>query len=219
MQKTITEPIDKNYIASLVGENPVIIEIGSYDGKDAQGLADACKSEIYCFEPLRANIEKIRALNDDRLIIFPYAVTCFEGRTVMAVPTSHPQSSSLKEPKQHLKIWPDIVYNESETVNCTTLDRWHEKVNNNCLIDFIWCDVNGSESDLILGAPKALSLTKYLYIEYCKKMLFKKCLSREQVLKALPGFEAIGDYNVGDNYGNVLLKNINPKLWDITPGL
>lgn len=208
------QEITKEYIASLLPAEPALIEIGSFDGKDAQELLDATDAkEIYCFEPINENIEKIKALKDDRIILFPYAASCFNGKILMAIPSSHPQSATLKEPKEHLKVWPEIEYNNTQMVNATTLDSWNAKVRNGALIDFIWCDVNGSEADLIMGAVKTLAITKYLYIEYCEKELFKKALNRKKLIKALPGFEVIGDYNFKGNYGNLLFKNKNEKLW------
>lgn len=110
-------------------------------------------------------------------------------------------------------LWPEIKFKGITTVDITTLDRWNKKAGKLNIIDLIWADVNGAEAEFILGAGNTLGRTKYLYIEYCIKQLFDKSMNREQTIKALPGFEVLGDYEVGTNYGNLFLKNTNEKLW------
>lgn len=198
----ISKDVSKNYIASLIPKGAKVLDIGSFDGKDALELADACNTMVDCFEP---NPEAYGRITDDRLIIWPYAIGAFHGKIQMNV-SNHPQSNTIREPKLHKKIFPDVIYTDKITVNITTLDLWNHRVNYNGPIDLIWCDVNGAEADFLKGAAQTLKITDYLYIEYCEKELFSKCLNKAQMIKALPGFEVMGEYNVGPSYGNLLFK-------------
>jgi len=200
--------ISKEYIKELIGVGASIIEIGSYDAKDGAELAEICDTKVHCFEPNPASYEIMKFLNNDRLILWNYAVCSHNGFTKMNL-SNHPQSDTIKTPKLHKKLFPGVIYNDVIEVRTTTLDRWNYAIRGGDQVDFIWCDVNGAEADFILGAHKTLSKTRYLYIEFCEKELFAKALNREQMKKALPGFEVIGEYNFLGSYGNLLFRNKN----------
>lgn len=211
---THTPAISKTYISSLIPQHASILDIGSFDGKDAQELATVCQSNVHCFEPTESSYLKLMALEDERLTLWKYAVSSFNGRTTMNVSPDHPQSNSIKTPRKHLKAFPGVRYNGTEPVNVTTLDSWNWSVRKGAPIDFIWCDVNGAEADFIVGAVNTLAVTHYLYIEFAVVELFARSLNLYQLEQALPGFENIGTYSVGDNYGNVLFKNKNTELFN-----
>jgi len=203
----VTPPISKKYISSLIPKGSCILDIGSFDGKDAQELATLCKSNVHCFEPTSGSYEGLKKLEDSRLFLWPYAVGSFNGTTVINLSPNHPQSNTLKSFAGHKKAFPNINFEGTEQINVITLDSWNISFRKSAPVDFIWCDVNGSEADFLIGASHTLTRTLYLYIEFCIKPLFDKSLSRDQIEKALPGFEVIGEYSVGENYGNLLMKN------------
>lgn len=208
--------ISKNYIASLIPKGSFIIDVGAYDGKDAAELSAACESVVHCFEPFPESRQLIVDRKDPMLFIWPYALGAYNGVSMMNVAREHHQSNTLKLPKEHKNVWPEIKYKTSIKINITTLDNWRMSWaadNGDRNVDFIWCDVNGSEGDFLIGAAQTLAITKYLYIEFCNKELFAKCLGKEQLIKALPGFEVLGVFNEGPNYGNLLFKNKNEGLW------
>ena len=204
-----TPPISKTYISSLIPKGASILDIGSFDGKDAQELATACQSNVHCFEPTKEGYGRLVNLEDSRLFLWPYAIGAFHGSTVINLSPNHPQSSSLKEPTGHKKSFPNIIFEGTETINVTTLDKWNMSARKGVPVDFIWCDVNGSEADFLIGAARTLQHTSYLYIEFCVKPLFKKQMKKHEIIMALPGFDVMGEYSVGENYGNLLLKNKN----------
>src|SRR5436190_1251094 len=198
--------ISKQYIKQLIGTGATILDVGSYNGKDAAELAAICETEVHAFEPNPASYEIMKFLNNDKLILWNYAVCAHNGFTILNL-SNHPQSDTIKRPKLHKKIWPGIKYKDEVKVKCTTLDKWNFHARQDKPIDFIWVDVNGAEVAFLMGASKTLAVTKFLYIEYCIIELFDKALDKQRMLKALPGFEQIGDYVEGPSYGNLLLKN------------
>lgn len=200
--------ISKTYIKELIGTGAVILDIGSYNGADAQELATICETTVHCFEPNPASYEIMKLLCDDRLTLWNYAVCAHNGYTVLNL-SNHPQSDSIKKPKLHKKIFKKVKYKGDILVKCTTLDSWNRSVRNMEPVDFCWIDTNGAEDTVLLGGAQTLAKTKYLYIEYCEVELFEKSLNRERTIKALPGFEVIGDYGFQGNFGNLLLKNKN----------
>lgn len=208
--------IDKQYIKELIGPGASILEVGSFDGKDAFELAEVCETLVHAFEPNPASYllitEKIKSAQNNNVQVWNYAVTGHDGFISLNV-SNHPQSDSLKEPRLHKKIWPDIKFLERIKVKCLTLDSWNHRVRQGKPVDFIWCDVNGAEDAFLIGAAATLNITKYLYIEYCAVELFQKALDKEGMIKALPGFEVIGEFNEGPSYGNLLFRNKNQELW------
>ena len=204
--------ITKQEIKDLIGTGAVILEVGSFNGKDAAELAEVCETEVHAFEPNPASYEIMKLLGNDRLIIWNYAVCAHNGYTILNL-SNHPQSDTIKTPKLHKKLFPDVKYKDSIKVKATTLDSWNYSVRKGDPVDFIWIDCNGSEADFILGANQTLAKTKYVYIEYCEKELFSKALNRAGIQKALPGFGTLGDYNFQGNFGNLLMKNKNERLW------
>lgn len=204
--------ISKHYIKQLIGTGATILDIGSYNGKDAAELAEICETEVHCFEPNPASYEIMKLLANDKLILWNYAVCAYNGFATLNL-SNHPQSDTIKTPKLHKKIWPEIEYYDRVKVKCTTLDAWNHHVRKDEPIDFCWVDINGAEGDFLLGAAQTLNITKYLYIEFCVKELFAKALNKEAMIKALPGFEMIGEYNTGPSYGNLLFKNKSESLW------
>ena len=201
--------ISKEYIRDLIGTNARILEIGCFNGKDSVELAEICDSEVHCFEPNPITFQGLKDLKHDLLILWNYAVCAHNGTTILNLSSNHPQSDTIKEPKLHKKIFKDVKFKKQITVKATTLDAWNHSVREREGLDFIWCDVNGAEADVIIGGSYTLAKTKYLYIEYCEKELFAKAMNRKQMIHALPGFEVIGDYNFQGNYGNLLFKNKN----------
>lgn len=200
--------ISKEYIKELIGTGGVILDIGSFNGKDAQELATVCETEVHAFEPNPASYEIMKLLADDRLILWNYAVCAHNGFTILNL-SNHPQSDTIKRPKLHKKIWPKIKYKDDIKVKCCTLDSWYVSVLKDKIISFIWADVNGAEDALLLGGAYALSKTRYIYIEFCVRELFERALNKERLIKALPGFELMGEYNIGPSYGNLLFRNKN----------
>lgn len=201
--------IDKTILRELLPENAVVIDIGSFDGKDAVELADVLNTEVHCFEPDQDSFKKIKARNDDRLILWKYAVGAWHGRGPWVKSPNHPQSNSMHAPLKHTKVFPHIKFSKrSYMVECTTLDNWHRSVLKKP-VDLIWIDVNGAEGDVIKGATNVLKLTKYLYIEFQEVELYKGAMNREKTMLRLPDFELVGEYNFEGNYGNLLLKNKN----------
>lgn len=195
-------------------EAPVILDIGSYDGTDAFQISqffDEC--EVHCFEPDSRSIKLFQDKNyPENINLWKVAVGSKDWTKIKLYRSerenreSWSASSSIKKPKKHLNLFTDISFAETEEVEVCTLDMWNW-FHGIKEIDFIWCDVNGAEEDVIRGAAKTLGITRYLYLEFGKVELFEGQANKEKLLSLLPDFEEIGVYEENEWYGNVLLKN------------
>lgn len=218
------EELKKSAIKALIKkENPVIFEIGAYDGKDSRQMnAYFNNATFFCFEadPRSQNLFKTFS-TPKNIYLQETAIGSIDGRIELNLSDSDTRrhypahswcaSSSIRKPKYHLELFEDVEFNSSISVPCVRLDTWFEmKTAGIELIDFIWCDINGAEIDFILGAMETLNKrTRFLYIEFSDKELYEGQITKDDILKLLPNFELMGVYNFKGNFGNLLLKNKN----------
>lgn len=214
--------ISKEYIKELIDRYiPLILDIGCYDGKDSKELSMLYQySEVHCFECDPRSINIYKQVGDlPGVFLHPIALCNHDGEVELNLSYSdtrrhrhHPEdwsaSSSLKDPKKHIELFPDVQFHGKIEVPCMKLDSWREDTLPGRTIDFIWCDVNGAEADVIMGGLETLNKhTRYLYIEVSDKELYEGQPAPDEILKMLPGFEFMKLYNYQGNFGNILLKN------------
>jgi FkbM family methyltransferase len=214
------------YIGGLINkDNPLIIEIGAYDGKDTRNFLSVFpKSKVFSFEPDPRNIKKIKELSEnqstlwgcgDRYKLIEEAISDVDGPTIFyeshGVPhwikegiTDWSGSGSLNKPKEHLRAHPDIPFGKGVSVFGRRLDTFikQEGIKN---IDLIWADVNGAERKFLDGAKETLEITKYLYTE-CTGNMWEDGVYERDLVKLLPGFNKLRT-----NTCNVLFERIKPQ--------
>lgn len=215
--------MDKQVIKSLVGkEDPVIFEIGAHNGSDTQGFLDIFeKGRFYCFEPdPRAWLKLNDNIKDTRCKKYQYAVSDKVGLVDFHMSSGQPDnwpvelehgwdySGSIKKPKLHLERHPWCKFEQTIKINTMTLDKFVADNNANQLeqridiIDFVWCDCQGAERNVIEGAREALKKTRYLYTEYSDEELYEGEIGLQEILDLLPNFVMLQDFGT-----DVLLKN------------
>ncbi|MBR9701522.1 FkbM family methyltransferase [Candidatus Pacearchaeota archaeon] len=218
MIKKIVKPEDKKALTKrkiknlLKKNNPVILEIGANTGVDTKEFLDEFRRiKIFCFEPDERAIKRFKKrVKDKRCELFEIAISSKNGQTTFYVSDGKgPKkgwnlSSSIKKPKNHLKLNPDITFDKKMIVKTKRLDTW-AKENKIGRIDFIWADVQGAERELIKGGIKTLNnKTKYFYTEFSNDELYEGQPTLDEICQLLPNFKIIEIF--GDD---VLLKNNN----------
>lgn len=213
--------LSKSEIKKMINvDYPIIIEIGGYDGRDTLGfLKEMPNAFVYVFEcdPRSINLFESR-VQSDKVKLEKMAVGNINGIATFHMSDSDTRrhysdqnfwsaSGSLKKPKNHLEIFPDIQFKHTVKVPCVKLDYWVD-MEDLYVIDFLWMDVNGAEEDVILGGLNTLKKkTRYIYTEFSNKELHEGQITKDRILELLPEYEEIGVYNYLGNFGNVLLKN------------
>ena len=200
-------------IISTIKE-PVIFEIGANNGGHTRLLLSHITSKKYSFFSFEPDHRQFANMQIKGIEFFPYAIGNFDGLTEFNLSGGSEKragfvhqeftgSSSLKEPHNVLKYWPNMTFVKTE-VKCMKLDTF-------CMqkgidhIDFIWMDVQGAEEDVFLGGENILKNTDWIYTEYCDGELYKNEIGISQILNILSDFELVEDYNGGD----ALLKRKN----------
>lgn len=200
------------YIGGLIGkDNPLIIEIGAYDGKDTRNFLGVFpRSKVFSFEPDPRNIKRIKELSEnqstlwgcgDRYKLIEEAIGNVDGPTIFyeshGVPTWLKEttitdwsgSGSLNKPKGHLNAHPDIPFGKGISIFGRRLDTFIEQEGIKD-IDLIWADVNGAERKFLEGAKETLKRTKYLYSE-CTGNAWEDGVYEQELVELLPGFKKI----------------------------
>jgi FkbM family methyltransferase len=178
-------------IAEYVGRpDPVVIEVGCNNGVDSIKFMDAMpRIRLFCFEPDPRPLVKFKKLTamaktlsdeiDLRVELYEMAVSDKDGTSLMwrssGMPPRWPKqhdgdwdmSGSLLEPTGHLDYSKWVTFPESHRLEVKTirLDTWLKQHPEIDQIDFLWIDAQGGEGDVILGGPKALAITRYMYCE------------------------------------------------------
>ena len=219
--------IDKDFfLAEISKTNPVIFDIGCYDGADSREFSHLFENPtIYAFEGDKRSVDLFNKLSkgDDNIKLVETVLSDTNGEVDWFSSDSDTKrhyefqdswsaSSSLKKPDNHLNVFKDVSFSKAPKVQSMTLDSWMKDNSHIDSIDVIWADVNGGEEELLNGAQKTLQKTKFLYIEFNatqEKKLYSKCLTKEEIKNKLPDFEELGVYNFKGNFGNVLLQNKN----------
>lgn len=204
--------ITKKQIKNLLSkDDAVIFEIGSADGQDTLKFLNLFKNpnfKIYGFEPEPKNIKLIKEkINDSRFYLFKGVISDTNGeisfnRSSTGNPEDLSLSGSIMQPKNHLKEWDWIHFDEKITVPSITLDTFCKDKNID-VIDFVWCDVQGAEEKVILGGKETFAnKVRYLYTEYSNNELYAGQPTLAKILELLPDFEIVKDFKT-----DVLLKN------------
>ncbi|WP_430981679.1 FkbM family methyltransferase [Mesorhizobium ciceri] len=216
----VREPVSslklhRQIVSLLQKPNPVILDIGCNDGTDTRRFLRLCpRAQLYCFEPdprAAARFKKYMELYLDKVRLFEIAISSRNGSVDF-----HPsngdgsakewdRSGSIRRPKNHLVEHDWVRFDHPIPVETRRLDDWCSEANLN-KIDFIWMDVQGAESDVIAGATRTLSNTRFLYTEYSDQELYEGQLSLQAILDLLPSFEVVTCYPRGVE-GDVLLRN------------
>jgi len=206
-------------IKYLIGKrNPVIIEVGANTGQTTyEFLQEMPEATIYCFEPdPRAIAEFKKNINSPNVHLIESAVGNENGTIVFHQSSGVDeyadwnQSGSIRKPKEHSKIWPKVTFEASLEVPIIRLDDWAKSIGIP-LIDFIWADTQGAESDLILGGLETIQKVRFFYTEYGFQELYDGQISLEGIDNLLQGFSISRIFPMDALFENINLKEHFPN--------
>ena len=223
----MNKDIEKKYFKDKLSKNnPIIFDIGAFDGNDClEFLTVFDNPVIYAFEGDDRSINLFKKhVKDAPIILIETLLTDVDGFVDFYKSDSDTRrhgryefdetcwssSSSIKKPKNHLNIFPDVDFFEATKVTSQRLDTWIQDKDIE-LIDIMWVDINGGEAEFLEGALDTINTkVKYLYVEFNgvdEKRLYDNCFTKDDIKQTLPIFEELGVFNFMGNFGNVLLKN------------
>ena len=105
-------------------------------------------------------------------------------------PAGWDHSGSIRKPKSHLEVWPWVKFEKQIPVPMIRLDDWILE-NEIEEVDFIWADVQGAESDLILGALQTFKKTNFFYTEFSDVEWYEGQINFDTINALLSNFSLI----------------------------
>lgn len=165
----------------------VFLELGAHNGGDTVALASIPNTIVHAFEPDPRNLSVLALIENPHIFMHACAVSNHNGTAKFILSErgwgqEWTYSNSLKAPKNHLKRFPQVKFGETIYVRTVTLDSACEGIP---LIDFIWCDIQGAEGDMIRGAQAVLKRTRYLYTEYSDHEMYEGQPTLQQLSELL----------------------------------
>ena len=160
--------ISKKRIIKYLSDDPIIVEAGAHIGIDTIEMSKLWpKGTIHAFEPvsnifeqLSTNTRQFNNVNRYKLALGNKT----EKRKIFISSGISNASSSLLRPKEHLKMHPDVLFEQDELVDVITLNDWVKKYNIN-RIDFLWLDLQGNELAVLKAAEELIPEVRVIYTE------------------------------------------------------
>jgi FkbM family methyltransferase len=163
-----------------------VIHIGAHYGQEHQTYKNNNIEHISYFEPLSKTFEVLSNNITDGSKLFNFALGNDNKKIDMFVETANQgQSSSILQPKLHLTQYPNIVFNNIETVEMKRLDDVDIDFEN---YNFINIDVQGYELEVFKGATNFLKNVDYIMSEINRDEVYVDCAKVDELNNFLGDF-------------------------------
>jgi FkbM family methyltransferase len=167
--------ISKRYLKRFLEKDPVIIDCGAHDGGDSIELAQILGGEIYAFEPVEFLFKRLvkRTQNFSKIHCYQLALSDYNGVQTFYVSEGQSDgSSSLLEPKDHLKVHPGTFFSSKTNVKTMCLDTWASSLGIR-KVDMLWLDMQGYELPMLKASKVILPTVKLIHTEVSTKETYK----------------------------------------------
>lgn len=147
-----------------------VIHIGAHYGIFEEVIFKEFTTNQAFFEPIDSSFAVIKNNFEGKYPIFNIALGNTTGKMSMYVDHCNSgMSSSILEPKEHLKYYPEIDFPEIKEVDIIKLKDAELDFSN---YNFINIDVQGYELEVFRGAGKLLNEIDYIYTEVSTECLY-----------------------------------------------
>jgi FkbM family methyltransferase len=203
----------REIIANTGPDIPTVLEIGAGYGDDTPKLTQILfeggrVGRYIAFEPDKRNFTRLLSMPcAGNIELVSCAIGDQNGQVPWHASFPHTLSGSVKVPKEHLKMWPQVQFSPPSKVFMARLDDV-TAAKDIGIVDFIWCDVQGAEDIVIAGGQDTLKNTRFFYTECYDVELYEGQIGRVEIPKRLPG-----NWRVVEDYGtDVLYENLSLNL-------
>jgi len=186
--------------------HPTILELGAHHGNETAEIYAAANKPLYiAVEADPRNIPPlVQRLAGARVHVVHAAIADFSGEIDLHLCDGNANaSSSIREPKEHLRCFPNIGFSTIVRVPALALDDLATMYGLGD-IDLIWCDIQGAEKDMVRGGTRTLPRTRYLLAECDRIEMYAGQATRDQLLAMLPGWALLAEWREN---ANLLLQN------------
>lgn len=182
----------------LVGKDDAnIVEIGANDGSDTLAFLHCFpQGRVTCFECDPRAIKTWRdRVSDKRATLHEVALADVPGEMPFYPSGGRPpgwnieswdKSGSLLPPDRHVDYAKWLSFGKPFQVPVTTLDI--VRGDDDSVIDFCWCDVQGAEAKVLKGAEKSYLRMRWIYLECHSRPYYHGQATIGELAALLPGF-------------------------------
>lgn len=208
-----TGKITKEFIQKYLPDNPVILDAGAYNGNDPIEMATMWPdATIHAFEPCPNTYEKLvkSTASFTNIHCYKLALSDKKGSQKLYVSSGeHEISSSLLQPKEHLRYYAYVNFNDQIDVQTTTIDKWTTE-NNISKIDMLWLDMQGMEFLALKASPDILKTVNVIFTRITSVELYQGVQLFPEFKRWLEmqGFKFIKEEWVNAIEGNALFVRI-----------
>ncbi|MGH2448653.1 MAG: FkbM family methyltransferase [Chloroflexota bacterium] len=194
----------------------VIVEAGAHLGEDTVRLSELVpEGHVYSFEPVEAVYQQLssRSKHLANVTTFQLALSGGIGRAGIFVSSGASDgSSSLLQPKEHLRYYPRITFEESAAVPTTTLDTWATQ-NTVIRVDALWLDLQGLELQVLQAATNVLEHVRVIHTEVNLRELYAGAALYQELREWLGerGFRPIEEDLPWEEGGNVVFARVGDE--------
>ena len=202
-QLSFGESLSVQEVSHLVGhgtDTRLVLEVGANSGQTtAEFIRYMPDTRIICFEPDPRAIQKFKSqIRSPQVSLEEIAIGADNGTVLFHQssgaehidPQGWDHSGSIRKPKSHLQVWPWVKFERQIPVPMMRLDDW-AAAKQIGTVDFIWADVQGAESDLVVGAQQVLSQTRFFYTEFSDDEWYEGQINFATLSACLPGFSLL----------------------------
>ena len=180
-------------LKALIGKSdPTILEIGANVGQTTEAfLREMPGARMFCFEPEPRAIRQFKSrIRSPNVALFECAVgnrngtITFHQSSGEGAAKDWDQSGSIRGPKRVFEMWPWLKFESQIEVPIVRLDDWAADKNPGT-VDLIWADVQGAESDVILGGADTIRNCRFFFTEYGVIEWYEGQISLDQICEAM----------------------------------
>ncbi|MDR3411070.1 MAG: FkbM family methyltransferase [Formivibrio sp.] len=159
-----------------------ILQVGASYGQELQQFLDNGVTHGVLIEPLPDPFASISSMCRQIPGFVAVNALCSDYSNksyTFHVSSNGGMSSSILPPKDHLKIFDYVKFNETVNLKSTTVDEvitfleinGHEAVTKE--LDTLYMDVQGAEYKVLLGSSRTLNQMNYVYMELIRGNLYE----------------------------------------------
>jgi FkbM family methyltransferase len=187
-----------------------MVDAGAFTGDDTVEFAERWPAgQIHAFEPVPDIYRQLQhAVREfPNVATYPVALGGRDGRAVLNVSSGQSiASSSLRSPKEHLNVHPQVTFETQVEVEVMTLDTWRTQ-HGIGRVDCLWLDMQGAELELLKASPDTLGDVQVIVTEAFTVELYDGAPLWEETRTWLKGHDFRVEYEdfAWSDSGNVLL--------------
>ncbi|MDY4312260.1 FkbM family methyltransferase [Pseudomonas putida] len=145
--------IDKFLFQNFIKPGDLIIDAGANIGFSALQMIAAGAKKVYCFEPVKELFNRLSQIQTDKIVAHNFGLSSTRAQAEIIISSSHNQGSTYSN--EMIELFPQVFGDQpsKQRSKVLPLDYFFSDRD----INFIKIDVEGLETEVLIGAKKLLS--------------------------------------------------------------